>query len=105
MYHPAMSNYYIRMRNIAESLQNNVTYAPMSTSFAVPVETKGQITRWLRAQQQQGLISCEVVVKATTCVENATVMPPRHRKSRYMPARMWPTQQFITGPQTYQRIK
>ena len=70
------------------------------------METKGQIIQWLHAQQQS-LISCEVVVKATTCVENATVMRLRHRQSRYMPqlARMWPTQQFIIGPQTYQRIK
>ena len=34
------------------------------------MESKGQIIQWLHAQQQ-GLISCEVVVKATTCVENA----------------------------------
>ena len=33
MYHSAMSNYHIRMRNIAESLQNNVTYAIRSTSL------------------------------------------------------------------------
>ena len=36
----------------------------------MPVETKGQLTRWLHAQQQ-GQISCEVVVKTTTCVEDA----------------------------------
>ena len=33
MYHSAMSNSHIRMRNIAESLQNNVTYAIRSTSL------------------------------------------------------------------------
>jgi len=40
MYHPAMSNYYIRTRNIAESLQNNVTYAPMLTSLLRPWRLK-----------------------------------------------------------------
>ena len=67
MYHSAMSNLHIRMQHSSKSsysLQNNVN-AIMSTSLLCPWRLK--VKSYNTQAQQQGLISCEVVVTESTC--------------------------------------